>query len=122
MSAENKLLMMKNKIDSKKLQLRSVLDKACRAYIVARKRAMLQKSMAGREEAKVLAVDYPDFYALRGTEKYLEFIGMTADEIIEVYVHDIGGKTRGSQLWHRIAHIVITKGEREYQERLLRNS
>ena len=122
MSAKNKLLMIKNKISSKKLQLQSVLDKAVRAYVVARKRGVLQKSAIGREKIKDLAIDYPDFYELQGPEEYLAFIGTTADEIIEAHVHDIGGKTRGNKLWSHLACIVITRGEREYQERLLRNS
>ena len=68
---------------------------------------------ADREVAKGLVRDFPDYFALRGSEEYLEFIGMSADDILENYIKEQGGKERGSKLWHRLACMVVARGERE---------
>ena len=104
---------------TKKPQLRSVLDKAVRAYLVARKRTMMHKNKGGgdrvyldRKAAKILAREYPEFYIMRGSQKYLDFVGMSADDVLEDYVQDMGEK-RGGKLWHRLANIVITRAKLE---------
>jgi|TARA_R100000306_G_C4316326_1_gene112812 hypothetical protein len=104
---------------TKELQLRSVLDKAVRAYLVAKKRTRMFKNKNGggrvyldRKAAKVLAQEYPEFYVMRGPHKYLDFVGMSADDILEDYVHSMGEK-RGGRLWRRLAYVVIARGEED---------
>jgi hypothetical protein len=71
----------------------------------------MQKSVRGRNSAKDLARDYPEFYTLRGPEKSLIFTGISAEEVLEDYLQKIGEK-RGSKLWYRLAYKVIARGER----------
>jgi hypothetical protein len=98
---------------TKELQLRSVLNKAVRAYRLARRRGTMQKSVEGRNSAKNLAKDYPEFYTLGGPEKNLIFkTGMSADEVLEDYLQKIGEK-RCSKLWYRLACVVVARGERD---------
>ena len=106
-------------INSEELPLRSILNKAVRAYLVAKKRTRMHKNENGgdrvyldRKAAKVLAQEYPEFYVMRGSQKYLDFVGISADDILEDYVHSMG-EERGGRLWRRLAHVVITLANQE---------
>ena len=105
------------KINLKEPQLLSVLDKAVSAYLVAKKRTRMFKNKNGggrvyldRKAARVLAQEYPEFYVMRGSRKYLDFVGISADDILEDYVHSMG-EERGGRLWRRLAYVVIARAE-----------
>tara|TARA_R110000824_G_scaffold56130_3_gene153936 strand:- start:28 stop:357 length:330 start_codon:yes stop_codon:yes gene_type:complete len=89
----------------------AVLDKAVRAYQLAKRKARLQKSVSGREAARSLAKEFPEFFSLNGIKgRHLTYTGVTADSIIERHLNDLGEK-RGSKSWQRLAAIVIARGE-----------
>jgi hypothetical protein len=95
-----------------------VIDKAVQAYLLARKRTALQKGKTGeprvyldRKAARQLAKEYPETFLMRKSGKYLDFIGASADDILEDYVESRGEK-RGGKLWLRLAHKVISRGGR----------
>ena len=108
------------KIKSQKLtQENSNLDSldeairvAVRAYRLARQRGTMQKSVEGRNSAKNLAKDYPEFYTIESPEKGLVFTGVSAEEVLEEYLQKIGEKRR-SKLWFRLACVVVARGERD---------
>ena len=97
-----------NKVDS----LDEAIRVAVRAYRLARRRAIMRKSVKDRNSAKNLAKDYPEFFTLGGPEKNLIFTGISAEEVLEEYLQKIGEK-RCSKLWYRLAGVVVARGERE---------
>ena len=88
---------------------------AVRAYRLARRRVRMQRSVEGRNAAKNLAEDYPEFYAVESPGKGLVFIGTSADEVLEGYLKKIGEKRR-SKLWYSLACVVVARGERDETE------
>ena len=71
--------------------LDSVLDQAVRAYMVAKKRSLLQRPRHPSEDFDVekgmtvqdLAPQHPDYYILWGTEPKIKFVGISAAEVLE---------------------------------------
>ena len=95
--------------------LDSVLDEAVRSYVMAKRRAYIQRTSAGRDIARDLATDYPDYYELGAPGDNLRFVGKSADEIIEDYLKLLG-QDRSSRLWYSFSQIVVKRGESENDE------
>tara|TARA_R110000824_G_scaffold100098_2_gene237977 strand:- start:8805 stop:9119 length:315 start_codon:yes stop_codon:yes gene_type:complete len=94
----------------------SVLADAVRAYTLARKRGLMQKSSSrghrriGREEIEALAREFPEAYSMNGGQN-LVYTGRSADDILEDHLQGIG-KPRRSKIWFELAGIVVARGER----------
>tara|TARA_R110000765_G_scaffold418708_1_gene522392 strand:- start:168 stop:470 length:303 start_codon:yes stop_codon:yes gene_type:complete len=87
-----------------------VIDRAVRAYCLAKRRATLKKTAGGRDAVRLLAQEFPESYSANGSRGFVTFCGESADEIIEKYLD--AEEHCGSE-WQRLASIVIARGERE---------
>ena len=100
--------------------LDSVLDQAVRAYMVAKKRSLLQRPRHPSEDfdakkgmtVQDLAPQHPAYDILWGTEPKIKFVGISAAEVLENYLAKLG-YPRGSDLWFSMAQIVRERGEIE---------
>ena len=93
----------------------SVLDKAVLAYIIAKKRCIIQRNPYSGISAQSLVNEYPDYYVYWGNPKKIKFIGKCAGDVLEDYLIELG-YPRGSDLWFSLTHIVIERGEFESLE------
>jgi hypothetical protein len=93
----------------KRQEIAVAVTAAVRAYRLARRRALMQNSVGGREAVKVLAVEFPEFYSSHGPGRSLVFTGESADDIIENYLQE---EKRGGREWRRLATLVVYRGER----------
>ena len=90
---------------------------AVRAYRLARKRGLMQKSSSkghrriSRKEVEALSREFPEAYSMNGGQNLI-YTGRSADDILEDYLQSIG-KSRRSKLWFELAAIVVMRGRRD---------
>lgn len=90
--------------------LDSVLDEAVRSYRIVKRLRTLKRGAPTDYTVKNLAQDYPDHYMLLDSQKNIRFTGKCPGDILEDYLREFD-YPEGSDLWFRLAHVVIERGE-----------
>tara|TARA_R110001583_G_scaffold55916_5_gene169533 strand:- start:3477 stop:3788 length:312 start_codon:yes stop_codon:yes gene_type:complete len=93
--------------------LDSVLDEAVRSYRIVKKLRLLKREARVDTIVESLAeVDFDNYISLDSYHR-IKLEGKTPNEILEDFLQGLGYE-RCSDLWFSLAHIVIERGEREY--------
>ena len=92
-----------------------VMERAILSYRIVKKLRIMNRSPANDYTTKNLAEDYPEYYILGSEGGNIRFIGETAGEILEDYLTNLEYPS-GSDIWFRLARIVIKIAEAEENE------